>query len=393
LLGSNGYMGPERFEGDDGPATDIYSLGVVLLEMLTGKVFGPTSIRPAKLRSRIDDALAEAGSVSESVQDLVRQMMSFEPGERPTAAEVERRSWDLHRALDGERLRDWARTAVSEAAAKPVQTPVDDLSGQVLAEAGGGNTPTPAASTRAPSSVASEVPADPSVALGSALGAPTERLAPGLPPVDEWDDEQPTVVAAEHIRQLATAQSKPNLAAVRAPNPPPPPEPPAAPDDPIIDRTPLPRPRPLPKSVAPPPPSDSSARLVGLGTAVGAGLAVLLGALVVLSMSEDPIKVVPEAEPVEAPAAEAPEKIEYDGPMPTPREGAVVVTGDAPAVRLVSSNGQRHRDGLLKPGTYLVSADFGDGAIMAGRFDLVVGERVIVDCSVSARVCSVFRDD
>ena len=46
--------------------------------------------------------------------------------------------------------------------------------------------------------------------------------------------------------------------------------------------------------------------------------------------------------------------------------------------------------GLLKPGTYIVSADFGKGAKVADRFVLEAGQRVTVDCSLAARVCSAY---
>jgi serine/threonine protein kinase len=413
LLGSNGYMAPERFEGEDGSPSDIYSLGVVLLEMLTGGSFGSTSIRPQKLLDRIDTALEEAGGFQAQVADLVRAMMSFEPSDRPTAGEVERRAWELHRALQLERLRDWARTTVAEAAAKPVPPTADDLSGQMLKETVSSATliekpplerppdpsepplhkPFPMSSVSAVLEEPTESPNLPLVDDFSLGGSPVDDPPVDDFPVDEWDDEQPTVVEVTRgIGRRPKQLGAPNLAASATPVSfvPPPPIPPVA-ESRSIERSPRPRPRPLPRTTEAEP--SITPRLVGVGTAVGVGLAVMAGAA--LFLSQQSALQLDETPAVEAQASldETPTKVVYEGVMPTATEGAVVMAGDVSAVRLVASNGQRHRGGLLAPGTYLVSVDFGEGARMADRFELAAGERIIVDCSVSAQACSVFRDE
>lgn len=362
LLGSDGYMAPERFEAEDGPASDIYSLGVVLLEMLTGKPFGPTSIRPAKLSGRVDAALATVEDLPPDLTDLVRAMMRFEHEERPTAAEVERRCWELRRALPAPRLRDFTRTVVTEAAAKPVDTPVDDLSGRVLAESGSGHTPVP-------------------------------PVAPSLPDSSEWDEEDPTVVV------VAGGRSHRNLAALSPPSPAVPPAPdatpvphrPAPPVVPSVEPESRPaRAKARPRPVPPPPPPAKPSRLPWVVAAVGAAVVVMVVGFVVVQAQGIAPSEAPAVEPVaEEPGTTLPPAPVYDGPAPTDTEGAVTITGNAPAVSFVDSGGQRHREGLLAPGRYIVSADFGRGARMAGRFTLEAGEVLIVDCNANAEICSV----
>ena len=413
LLGSDGYMGPERFEGEDGPATDVYSLGVVLLEMLTGKTFGPTSIRPTKLAARVDAAILEAGGFHPPLEDLVRQMLSFEPDDRPSAAEVERRAWDLRRDLKGERLRDWASHNVQEAAAKVVTVKQDDLSGKILVESKG-DTPAPGR----------PLPADPAAVPPAPFHNVTDAQLE-----DEWGEELPTVVN-EPVRQappkklLLGVGSKFSIPAVPKSTPiqvEPATEPAVPPkikkatttyipdvssvlaqsDSQVGGYTPplarpnevpseRPRRRPKPTPAAPAPPQKSARWAIGLGALFGTAAAVALGVWWMSHHEQTElaptakVEVVPEAPP--PPAEPAP----FRGPSPSTTTGSVAIIGDARAVRLVSASGKRYAAGLLKPDTYIVSADFGHGAKVADRFALKTGERVTVDCSQAARACSTY---
>ena len=86
--GTAAYLSPEQVEGGelDG-ATDIYSLGLLLLEAATG--------RPAFPGSAVDSALARLDrdpeiprGVPEPLAGLLRSMTSRSPSDRPTAAEA-----------------------------------------------------------------------------------------------------------------------------------------------------------------------------------------------------------------------------------------------------------------------------------------------------------------
>lgn len=117
-FGSPGYLAPERHDGVDGPAADVYALGVVLAECLCGKAIGVLSVDRAVHDvhvARIVAALPAAG-------ELVCEMLAYSREARPTAGEVARRLAALVPTLPGPMLVDWAPQHV-QAAAK--ETPVD----------------------------------------------------------------------------------------------------------------------------------------------------------------------------------------------------------------------------------------------------------------------------
>jgi serine/threonine protein kinase len=75
-LGTPGYMAPEQLEGQAAPASDIYSLGLVLFEKLTGRRLAPTQTLPQA-----------RAAIPEHLLALLTRMTSPIPDERPSAAE------------------------------------------------------------------------------------------------------------------------------------------------------------------------------------------------------------------------------------------------------------------------------------------------------------------
>ncbi|WAH97135.1 serine/threonine-protein kinase [Arthrobacter sp. MMS18-M83] len=89
MVGTAAYLSPEQATGSAlGPASDIYSLGLLLLECLTGKLEYPgTSVESAVARLHRPPRVPEA--LGTRWVDLLTAMTSTEPSTRPGALEVE----------------------------------------------------------------------------------------------------------------------------------------------------------------------------------------------------------------------------------------------------------------------------------------------------------------
>ena len=120
VVGTPLYLSPEQARGDEvGPATDIYSLGLVLLECLTGNPeFLGTPMQSAMARLLRDPRLP--ATLPAPWPDLLRSMTSTVPSDRPTADTV---AETLTSYLN---TRDRSRTAitVTAPAASGPQRPV-----------------------------------------------------------------------------------------------------------------------------------------------------------------------------------------------------------------------------------------------------------------------------
>ncbi len=89
MVGTAAYLSPEQARGADlGPASDIYSLGLVLLECLKGEVEYPGSAVESAV-ARLHRAPVIPDTVPEEWARLIQAMTVLDPLDRPAAADLE----------------------------------------------------------------------------------------------------------------------------------------------------------------------------------------------------------------------------------------------------------------------------------------------------------------
>lgn len=89
MVGTAAYLSPEQAKGElMGPASDIYSLGLVLLESIKGTVEYPGSAVESAV-ARLHRAPEIPDDLPLEWAELIRSMTALDPQERPTAADVE----------------------------------------------------------------------------------------------------------------------------------------------------------------------------------------------------------------------------------------------------------------------------------------------------------------
>lgn len=95
LMGTLAYMSPEQcVDGDVGPASDLYALGCMLYQIVTGA----TPFDASSLKVVMDHQLTTPALVSDKVSGvperytaLIRDLLAKDPGDRPTIAEIRAR--------------------------------------------------------------------------------------------------------------------------------------------------------------------------------------------------------------------------------------------------------------------------------------------------------------
>ena len=104
VLGTSAYMSPEQVRGERvGPASDLYSLGVVLYEMLTGEQPYKADDPIATAMKHLDEPPPHPGetnpAIPEGLDALVVKLLAKNPEERYTSAAA--LAEDLRRVRDG----------------------------------------------------------------------------------------------------------------------------------------------------------------------------------------------------------------------------------------------------------------------------------------------------
>ncbi|MCB9676559.1 MAG: serine/threonine protein kinase [Alphaproteobacteria bacterium] len=119
-FGSLEYMPPERlFFEPESPASDVYSLGATLYEMLALEKFGKAKLRPKEheqfFEDRFDlllDRYPLHDEAEKLLHELLMDMLEFDEPERPTAADCVARMRAFARRIPEHPLEEWAESVV-----------------------------------------------------------------------------------------------------------------------------------------------------------------------------------------------------------------------------------------------------------------------------------------
>ncbi len=137
LMGTRRFMAPERAWNVDTPAGDIYSLGLVLLQMLThgsSARLGPLTCNCPADKGRIEKLLGVGARelLHPGLVELLAGMLNAEHQERPTAQEFVRRCETIRRELQGPPFNDWATSRVKDILSRLEPLPKSEMEGVYL---------------------------------------------------------------------------------------------------------------------------------------------------------------------------------------------------------------------------------------------------------------------
>ena len=100
LLGTPNYIAPEQIRNEEvGPATDLYAVGILMYEMLTGKRPFARDAKIDVLRAHLDGELPNLDVLPKSARDVVRKALSRHPQDRYATARAMAEALDAQDSL------------------------------------------------------------------------------------------------------------------------------------------------------------------------------------------------------------------------------------------------------------------------------------------------------
>ena len=198
-VGTPAYMAPEQAMAQEvGPSTDLYSVGCVAFELVTGRTpFHDTHTPAAVLLKQVNAPVPPAKEINpdvpQEISDWIEALVRKDPLERPQSAQEALE--DLEEILIGIGGPRWARDArlrlppeamgadrVPGPATPPPEAPVPDEIGYLTFEGGGADTPTHPARESPPPAPKSAPKPEPEPEPEAEPEPHEERLQTTIPP-------------------------------------------------------------------------------------------------------------------------------------------------------------------------------------------------------------------
>lgn len=178
IIGTPGYLSPEQVKGESlGSSADIYALGLVVLEALTGvQAFPGPALESASARLVRDPEIPSV--LGPEWVDLLTVMTSREPGDRPTALDVTLAAQSLDAGI----------TPTAAGPSVPGETAI----------------PSDATALTYPPGTLGDTNVLPATRVGPAVTAASPAPAPtGAAPVAHHDDQEDATAATRVLTQPA----------------------------------------------------------------------------------------------------------------------------------------------------------------------------------------------